>query len=186
MTTKYKGAYIDAPLLLGLVLAVAAAGCSEDPSGGNGGDADTDTDTDSYFYGDPCAGEVEVDGVFWCRCDVGQSWNGEICEGDSEKFGWESASEICPEGYGLPSHVDFAALLGNCSGDFDEDDMVTCDSCSQSESCVAVFEDDPFRSYWTANGPGEMDMALAVQLSDGDFYWMEMDYSERVRCRRWE
>ncbi len=188
--------YIDAPLLLGLVLAVVAAGCSDDPSGNNGGDADTDadtdidtdadTDTDSYLYGDPCAGEVEVDGIYWCRCDVGQSWNGEICEGNSKDFDWDSAWEICPEGYSMAHHIDFAALLGNCDVDFDDDyDMVTCDSCSQSASCISVFEDDPFGHYWTANGY-ESNSAWAVQLSSGEFFAYEMDYEDSVRCCRYE
>ena len=173
-------------LLVGLVLAVAATGCSDDPSGNNGGDTDTDTDTDSYFYGDPCAGEVEVDGIYWCRCDVGQSWNGEICEGNSKDFDWDSAWEICPEGYSMAHHVDFAALLGNCNVDFDDDyDMVTCDSCSQSASCISVFEDDPFGHYWTANYYDSYS-AWAVRLSDGTFSSFETDYTDSVRCCRYE
>ncbi len=64
MTTKFEGAYppsrkrygaagIDAPLLLGLVLFVAVAGCSDDTQGIDSGidsgttDTDTDVDTDA-------------------------------------------------------------------------------------------------------------------------------------------
>ena len=53
MTTKFKGAYLDASLL-GLVLLVAFAGCSNDTQGIDSGidsgttDTDTDTDTDTY------------------------------------------------------------------------------------------------------------------------------------------
>ncbi len=48
MTTKFKGAYIDAPLLMGLVLLVVFTGCSDDPTDGiDSGTTDTDSDSDS-------------------------------------------------------------------------------------------------------------------------------------------
>ncbi len=188
-----------------LLFALFVAGCSDIPANIDGGtadtdtdsdtdgdtdtdsdtDSDTDTDTDSYPYGDPCAGEVEVNGVFWCRCDVGQTWNGETCEGDSKHIDWESASDSCPEGYLVPYHTKYAELLGNCDGNFDDDDLIFCDRCDQSDSCIAVFGDPP-QPYWTATPYGEMDLAWAVDLHNGKFVAIEMDGTAIVRCRRYE
>ncbi len=54
MTAKFKGAYIDAPLLLGLVVLVAVAGCwsMQEIVMGNDTGADTDTDADTDSDGD--------------------------------------------------------------------------------------------------------------------------------------
>ncbi len=185
-----------------LLITLFVVGCSNVPSNSDGGtadtdtdtdtdgdtdtdsdtDSDTDTDTDTYIYGEPCAGEVEVDGVFWCRCDVGQTWNGETCEGDSKSFIWESALESCPDGYFPAFNFYYAELLGNCVGDFDVDDWITCDRCDQSDSCISVFGYTP-QSFWTANGyDGEADLAWAVDLHNGYFVAIEMGNTRFVRC----
>ena len=198
--------FLRASVVVCLPVVLVVAGCSEVPANSDGGtadtdtdsdtdgdtdtdsdtDGDTDTDTDSYPYGDPCAGEIEVDGVSWCRCDVGQSWNGETCEGDSIGwFDWDSALESCPEGYFIASNVQYAELLGNCVGNFDDNDLIECDSCGQNDSCVSIFG---FTTHtrWTANGYGGMGLAWAVSLYPGDLFAIEKDNDETVRCRRYE
>ena len=167
---------------MALVTVLVCGGCSKSSSSG---DAGSDTDTDSYPYGDPCGVEIEVDGVSWCRCDVGQTWNGETCEGDSKFFNWESASESCPEGYFVAPNVSYAELLGNCSSNFDEDNHITCDSCDQSDSCSSVFG---FGAgiRWTASYYGVMGQAWAVLLNPGYFETIEKECTEHVRCCKWE
>ncbi len=180
-----------------LLVAMFVGGCSDGPSSIDGGtadgdtdtdadtDSDTDTDTGPDIYGDPCAGEVEVDGVFWCRCDVGQSWNGEICEGDSKGFDWESASESCPVGYVVAHHFDYAELLGNCNGNFDDNNLIFCDSCSQSDSCISIFG-DTIHTLWTANSyDAESDLAWVVILYPGELTTIDMYDTARVRCLRY-
>jgi len=82
----------------------------------------------------------------WLRCALGQTYDADrgACAGEATRFGFLAALEACPDGYAVPSNEDFATVLCNFRGQFDE----VCpgnnryDPCADCSICASMFPGD--------------------------------------------
>jgi hypothetical protein len=80
--------------------------------------------------------------------------------GSNQSYGWQGAIDYCDalalgghDDWRLPSVGDFSALLGGCSIDLVSGNGGMCNSCSNSETCAALFGGNNnygWGSYWTS------------------------------------
>jgi hypothetical protein len=178
------------------------------PLGSDAGvDADADTDSDSDADSDDdedfcLPGEVqqpETD-LCWWRCPLGQTWDGDTCEGSAPWMNWCQASGItlnnhceaidegtsqCEAllgaGYRLPTNLELANLLGNCESDVLNGGNGYCDTCETSATCSGMFGDDS-DWYWSSKHYGSF--AHHARFSQGLLFQYGLIYGSAVRCVR--
>ncbi len=88
----------------------------------------------------------------WLRCPIGQRWTGKSCKGKIKWIKWFKADDACPEGYRLPTRLEFVTLLGDCDEKVREanSNQGFCNNCANSKPCRSMFGKDK-HSYWSAS-----------------------------------
>jgi hypothetical protein len=148
-------------------------------------DTDTDSDTDSDSDGDApdCAdghGKLDVNtNLCWQHPEAGG------------KYEWQDANDYCDtlslggyDDWHLPSGEEFAEMLGDCDDDILINPSV-CNSCNDSEACVAMFGLDDWDIYWSSSLYSS-NLAWYVYFYEGYFNYYYFDYDILVRCVRQE
>ena len=139
-------------------------------------DSDTDSDTDTSYCGTIHEVRQPSTDLCWRRCMLGQTWNGNSCEGTGfytvwcdatgeeegccvpENPGMNACEDILGTGYRLPTKEEYMDMLGNCVGD-------DCDSCVESENCSDMFGLEGY-TYWTSTYEGDSE-AWEQNLANG-------------------
>ena len=121
--------------------------------------------------------------LYWQRCAVGSSWDGEGCLGDAEQLDWSGAVDACDAagpGYRLPTLDELALLLGECT---EGSGAARCAPCAASGECSAVLVDSAFYGWtWTGDQTDESAGAFVVNLRDGVIAFDEAEQGFYARC----
>lgn len=115
----------------------------------------------------------------WAGCPLGMQGQPGACTGDPRRMTYAQAERACPDGYGLPSRAEMAALLGGCRKAVMKGRRGYCNPCATSSTCQRLFgsvED----LVWTSTGVE--DSAWYVNLDDGFLGWRGKGLEAGVVC----
>ncbi|MDM7861935.1 DUF1566 domain-containing protein [Alteromonas sp. ASW11-36] len=82
-------------------------------------------------------------GLVWMRCAIGQTWDGNTCEGDAEQLTWQQALQVA-HGYELES------TLGWRVPNIKELATLTERQCVRPSINTSFFPDTPEDDFWTS------------------------------------
>lgn len=169
-------------------------------SAGSGGATDAGSDAPPTVNCDP-ATEIQQPGttLCWRLCPLEQAPDAGGCSGNVTITDWCNSSgvdsghctpstpgtSLCETvlgaGYRLPTRAEWMALLGNCKALGVAKINYTCDKCSVSTSCSAMFPSDT-GTYWASSGSNGN--AYIAGPSAGDISLIASTGTYATRCVR--